>query len=240
MVMYESLNDYSSEVIGLVHGVHIGIVTDNKDEQNSGRVQVKIPVFDDEHVLNWARVATLMAGNSRGTLFVPEVGDEVLVAFHMGDIRQPIVIGSLWSKQQAPPPGKDDKNNIRKIMTRAGHQLIFDDTEGNEKISLQTKKGHVLELDDKEKTITLRDESKANVIHIDASAKNEIQIKSNKSVISVSGKGDITVESQNSIRLKATKVAVEATATLDLKASASLNIKSDGVVTIKGSFVNIN
>ncbi|MFD2114157.1 phage baseplate assembly protein V [Paenibacillus yanchengensis] len=238
--MYESLNDRSSEVMGLVHGVYIGIVTDNKDEQNYGRVQVKVPIFDNNHILNWARVATLMAGSKQGTLFVPDVGDEVLIAFHMGDVRQPIVIGSLWSKTQVPPEGKDEKNNIRKITTRSGHQLIFDDSEGNEKITLQTKKGHVLELKDKQDELVLTDSSKVNVIQINGGSANEITVKSGKNTITVSNTGEVSIESLKSIRLKAAQIAVEATATLDLKASAALNLKSDGLITIKGSLVNIN
>jgi len=237
---FDSLDSLNDKMLALVNGVYIGIVTDNKDPEKLGRVKVKIPVIDDQNSLDWARVATLMAGSGRGTLFVPEVGDEVVVAFQMGDIRMPIVIGALWNKQEKPPEGKDDQNNIRKIRTRLGHEVIFDDTKGSGKLTIKTAEGHQMEIDEKAATIQLREKSGNNTITIKGGSANEIEIKSGASKITVNNKGDAELQTAKSVKIKAAQISIEASATLDLKASAALNLKCDGMVTVKGAMVKIN
>jgi uncharacterized protein involved in type VI secretion and phage assembly len=236
--MFEALSSMNEHMIAYVHGVYVGKVTNNNDPENLGRVKVKIPVLDNENELDWARVATLMAGAGRGTLFLPEVGDEVLVAFHMGDIRQPIVIGSLWNKVEAPPSGKDDKNNIRKITSRSKHEIILNDTDGDGKLTLKTAAGHQLEMSEKSDTVQLTDKNKQNTLTIKGSG--EIELKSGATKIVINSQGDVTIESAKSLKLKSAQITVEANATLDLKGAAALNLKSDGVIAIKGSLVQIN
>src|SRR4029077_4216679 len=114
-----------------------------KDPDSQGRIQVQLmatPDEGDDSFKVWARVATLMAGPSRGSFFIPDPDDEVLVAFFAGDPRRPYVVGALWNGQDAPPASMDGdgKNNIRVIKSRAGHQLEFDDTDGSAKITLTT------------------------------------------------------------------------------------------------------
>jgi uncharacterized protein involved in type VI secretion and phage assembly len=89
-----------------------------------------------------ARISTFMAGNQRGAFFMPEVGDEVVVGFEMGDINRPVILGALWSDVDAPPPGVDtaSSNNIRTITSRAGHQITFDDSSTG-KITIKTHGG---------------------------------------------------------------------------------------------------
>lgn len=238
--MFDSLHSVNDRLLGLVHGVHVGIVTDNKDPENLGRVKVKIPILDNQNALDWARMTTLMAGKQRGTLFLPEVGDEVLVAFQMGDIREPIVIGSLWNSQDPPPPGKDEKNNIRKITSRAGHEITMDDTQGDGKIHLKSKKGHQLEISEKNDTIKLQEQNGQSMITIKGGSSNEIEVKSGTTKIVINNKGDVTIESAKGIKIKSTQISIDASATLDIHASAALNLKSDGMVTVKGSIVKIN
>ncbi len=238
-MIYDSLYDWNDRLLGAVHGVYIGIVTDNKDPEELGRVKVNIPVLEDAAVLDWARVAVFMAGKDRGTLFIPEVGDEVLVAFIMGDLRKPIVTGSLWNKEMAPPKGKNNQNNIRKIKTKSGHEIVFDDAGDDGKITISTSKGHLLEISDKQDEIMLADKSKQNVLKISGSA-NSIELKSGSSILKMDNRGAVTVESMKSMQVKAAQITLEASATLDLKASAALTIKSDGIVAIKGSMINLN
>ncbi|WP_192896583.1 phage baseplate assembly protein V [Cohnella sp. AR92] len=238
--MFDSLNKMNDAMLGLVNGVYIGIVAENKDPENLGRVKLTLPVFDEKTTTGWARVATLMGGKDRGSLFIPEVGDEVVVAFQLGDLRHPIVIGSLWNSKSKPPAGKDEKNNIRKIHTRGGHELVFDDTDGDGKITVKTKKGHSLEMLEKSDTVTIKEANGQNAITIKGGSSNEITVKSGETKITLNNKGDIEISSPKSMTLKSTQVSIEASATMDIKAGAALNIKTDGMLTLKGSMVKIN
>jgi len=120
-----------------VNGIIIGLVSDLADPENLARVRVTYPYLGDQ-VSDWARLVTPMAGKDRGILFRPEVGDEVLVAFELGDVRRPYILGSLWSSTDTPPPddGNAKQNNLRLIKSRNGHKVILDDTNGKEKIEI--------------------------------------------------------------------------------------------------------
>ncbi|RLI48197.1 MAG: phage tail protein, partial [Candidatus Thorarchaeota archaeon] len=140
MDILESLN-IKEESDDRIPGVMPGIVTNNQDPENLYRVKVKFPWLSEDNETDWIRVATLMAGPERGSFFLPEVGDEVLVAFEYGDINAPYVIGVLWNRKQKPPEtNSDGKNNIRKIRSRSGHEIIFndDDTSKKEKLEIKT------------------------------------------------------------------------------------------------------
>lgn len=222
-----------------VNGVMVGVVTNNKDPENMARVKLKLPLREGEQETDWVRIATLMAGKDRGTLFVPEVGDEVLVAFHLGEIREPYVIGALWNKTDtALPP--DEKNNIRKIKSRSGHELIFDDTSGAEKITVITKKGHKIEMTDKDDTINVADKTGNNFVKIEGGSTNTVTVKSTPCEITLNNKGDVVIKGTKSVKVEAPQINVEAQAQLTLKGGASVDIKSDGMLTIKGSMVKIN
>lgn len=134
-------------------GVYPAIVVEVTDPDAQGRVKIRLPWLDADEggqATAWARLATLMAGADRGTWFIPEPDDEVLVAFFMGDPRHPVVVGAMWNGQDAPPEEMDGagQNNIRSITSRCGHVLTFDDTQGAEKVEIRTNLGHVVTLDD--------------------------------------------------------------------------------------------
>lgn len=118
--------------------------------------------------------------------------------------------------------------------------MMFDDTDGNGKITMKTKKGQQLEISEKDDTIKLQEQNGQTIITIKGGSSNEIEVKSGTTKIVINNKGDATIESSKAIKLKSTQIAIEASATLDLKASAALNLKSDGLITIKGSIVKIN
>jgi phage baseplate assembly protein gpV len=97
-----------------------------------------------------ARVMMPMAGGKRGTYFFPEPGDEVVVAFELGDTNLPVILGAVWN-QNDPFPDQaqpSSQNNIRTIVSRSGHELTFDDTPGAEKVTVKTTSGHQLVMDD--------------------------------------------------------------------------------------------
>lgn len=143
---------------GLTYGALSAIVTDNADSRRRGQIEVRIPALDERARL-WARLGTLMAGADRGTLFLPEVGDEVLVAFEQGDPGRPYVIGSLWNGRDQPPGSASDKSSVRLIRSRSGHEIRLDDTDRAEKIDITSSdKQHRITLDASAKKVTVHSE----------------------------------------------------------------------------------
>jgi len=202
-----------------VWGVVIGIVTNNQDPDGMGRVRVRFPWRDEGDESYWARIATMMAGNDRGSFFLPEVGDEVLVAFDHGDLNHPYVLGALWNGVDTPPEtNADGKNNIRKIKSRSGHEIIFDDNEEQmqEKIEIHTKAGHRILLDDSagQEKIEIADKTGSNSIKID------------------SVQNSITMESAMQLKIKGQMIEIESGTMMTIKAGATL--------TIQGTLVQIN
>lgn len=200
-----------------LYGVVSAIVTSNDDPDGRGRVKLRFPwlAAEAKGESAWARVATTMAGKERGTYFLPEVDDEVLVAFEHGDIRFPYVIGALWNAKALPPEKNDGdkKNNKRTIKSRSGSILRFDDTKDAEKI----------EIADKDNKVKIVIDVKNQKITIDAE-KSGIEITSKDGKLVLSGKG----------------VEIASTAALTLKADADVELTASGKATIKGSTVAIN
>ncbi len=239
-MIYDSMNDANQRVLQKIDGVAVGIVTNNKDPDQLGRVKVKIPALTGETESDWVRIAMPMAGKERGTLLIPEVNDEVLLAFHMGDISKPYVVGVLWNTKMKPPAGKDDQNNVRKFVSRAGHELTFNDKQGDESVSIVTKKGLKLELGDKQETIKLQDKSGQTIVTIKGGSSGQIEIKTGSTKVSFNNKGEAVVESMKKLTLKSTEIAIEATAKLTIKGGAAVDIQSNGMMNIKGTMVKIN
>jgi uncharacterized protein involved in type VI secretion and phage assembly len=217
---------------GKVYGVVVGVVTNNQDPEKMGRVKVSFPWLNQTDESNWARVATMMTGKDRGTWFLPEVGDEVLVAFEHGDVQFPYVVGSLWNGVDTPPrDNADGQNNERVIKSRSGHELIFGDEGGKGKVEIKTKAGHQLLLDDSSgsEKITLVDKSGGNKIEVDSAS------------------GAVSITGQNKISLKAPNIEITADGSLTMKgaqvetsADAGLTFKTNAMLTLKGSLVKIN
>jgi uncharacterized protein involved in type VI secretion and phage assembly len=125
---------------GVMPGLVEAIVDKNdEDPAGIGRVRVRFPSLPDTPGSYWARLVTPMAGKDRGWVSIPEVDDEVLVAFLHGDIQHAIVVGALFNGKDLPPyANKDGDNNIRMFKSRSGHTVTFDDTSGGEKIEMVT------------------------------------------------------------------------------------------------------
>lgn len=155
---------------GLFYGVYPALVVDLQDPDNQGRVLVRLPWSPDAQDSTyevWARVAVLMAGNNRGTWFIPDVDDEVLVAFEAGNPRRPYVVGGLWNGSDAPPETMDANNNLKTILSRAGIQITMDDSDGAVKLTLATPGGNSVVLDDGQLAIIVQDSS-GNSIKLEA------------------------------------------------------------------------
>ena len=155
---------------GRFYGVYAALVTDLADPDGQGRVKVRLPWAPDGNGSGgyeaWARLATMMAGNNRGSWFIPDVDDEVLVAFEAGDPRRPYVVGALWNGQDAPPESMDGAGNnyIKKLRSRTGVQITLDDTTGQETLTLETPGGQTLVLKDGPGSIEYRDSNGNRVV----------------------------------------------------------------------------
>ncbi|HUA58210.1 MAG TPA: phage baseplate assembly protein V [Verrucomicrobiae bacterium] len=138
--------------MALIHGVITGQVVSVDDPDHQGRVQVKFPFLGGQNESYWAPVATMMAGGNRGTWFMPEVDDEVLVAFNQDDVAHPFIIGFLWNGKDQPPETEAEN---RVIVTPGGHTVRFED--GNsKKVVIKSSSGQTITLDDSDGSITLQ------------------------------------------------------------------------------------
>ena len=202
-----------ADVTGRIYGVAVGIVTDNKDPDGLGRVKVKLPWLADDAESGWARMATPMAGKERGAFYLPEVDDEVLVAFEHGELDNPYVLGALWNGPDPPPDtNADGKNNKRLIVSRSGLRVLLDDTDGSEKIEIADK------------------ESKDSVV---------IDMANKKVVLTSSGDVEIAA-ADGKVAIKAKTVEITSSDAMTVKADGTLDLKGK-TVNVKGSpDVNLN
>lgn len=195
------------------YGVAFGIVTNNKDPDGLGRVKVKLPWMAEQAETDWARVVTLMAGASRGLYFLPEVDDEVLVAFEHGDPECPYVLGALWNGKDKPPESNaDGKNDVRTIKSRNGNVIRLTDTKDDEKIEI-----------------------------VDRTGKNSIVISTKDKTVTITADAGITIKSANGkLQLSGKGVEITSTAGLKIEASQNVDVKAGPQLNLKGSVVNIN
>lgn len=208
-----------------IQGLHIGIITDLVDPSGQFRIKVKLPLVDvgDDGV--YARIATLDAGNNRGTFFRPELNDEVLVGFMNDDPRHPVILGMLHSSNKAAPLEPKNDNHKKGYVSRSGIKMLFDDEKKS--LLIETPESRIVELDDVAGTISIKDPN-GNKIIMDS---NGITIESVK---------DLSIKAGKSISLSAPTISMKADATLSLEGTGSTSVKSGGVTEIKGSLVKIN
>lgn len=175
------------------YGVYPALVMNISDPDGQGRIKVSLPWSPDglgERYEAWARLATFMGGNNRGSWFIPDVNDEVLVSFAAGDPRWPFVLGSLWNGSDSPPESMDGSgnNNLKVLRSRNGVKITLDDQNGQEKMIMETPGGQKVTLKDGPGVIEIQDSNGNSIklesagITINASAKVNI----NASQVSVS------------------------------------------------------
>jgi uncharacterized protein involved in type VI secretion and phage assembly len=185
---------------GRWYGVFPALVSDIKDPDGQGRVKVLLPWSPDtdgSRYEAWARLATMMGGGNRGSWFIPDVNDEVLVTFEGGDPRRPYVIGGLWNGSDKPPDSMDGSgNNYRKVLrSRNGVKVTLDDTDGQEQLILETPGGQKITMKDGPGSVEVVDSNGNSIklesagVTITASAKVTI----NASQVAVSA-GMVTVD----------------------------------------------
>ncbi len=185
---------------GRWYGVFVAVVTDISDPDGQGRVKIKLPWAPDgagEGYSVWARLATLMGGNNRGSWFIPDVEDEVLVAFEAGDPRRPYVVGGLWNGSDAPPESMDGagKNYKKVLRSRNGVKVTLDDQDGQENFIVETPGGQKISLKDGPAEIKIED-SNGNYIEMKMSG------------ITINAAMKVTITAGTSLEINAPQVSV--------------------------------
>ncbi|WP_227626056.1 phage baseplate assembly protein V, partial [Geofilum rubicundum] len=215
----------------------LATVIDNADPENLGRVRVRFLWQNSDQNSNWIRVQTPDAGTSgvieknRGLFFIPEIDDQVMVAFEQGDPARPYVAGSLF--HQGNSGGMAPDNNLKSITTRSGHTIEFDDTDGAEKINIRDNGGSVITFDTKEKSLLIQ-----SVENIDISAKN-IRLSAQEKV-SIGAQQNVEIAAEADVNTLAKgNVTTQSDGDTTLAAKGALTAEATADATIKGQNVTI-
>ena len=209
-----------------IDGLHVGVVLQLQDDPaGEDRILVRLPLVSAPDTGVWCRIATLDAGQNRGTVFRPEIGDEVIVGFVNDDPNQPIVLGMLHSSQHPAPIPASDDNHFKGLVTRSGMKVQFDDEAVSLKV--ETPNGNQLEVSDDQGIVTATDES-GNTITLSSDG------------IALDSPGKIEIKASGDASIEAVNIDIKATGTLTLEGSASSALKSSGSTEVKGSMVQIN
>jgi Rhs element Vgr protein len=209
-----------------IAGLQIGVVTQLKDDpEGEDRVLVRLPLINPDDPGIWTRVATLDAGQKRGTFFLPEIGDEVVIGFINDDPQAPVMLGMLHSSNKPAPLAATDENHEKGIFTRSGMKVLFNDDTPS--IAIETPKGNKIVIDEKAKSILVSDET-GNSVTLDDKG------------ISLESPGKLVVKTSGDISIEGMNISIKAGASLTAEGSASATLKSGGNTVVKGSLVQIN
>jgi len=219
--MLQKAQETASTADSKMFGVEVAIVTNVKDDQKLGRIKVCFPRLPGKPESDWVRVVQPAAGAGRGFYWLPEVNDEVLVAFERGEAHRPYVVGALWNGKDKPmKDAYTDENTTRMIMTKSGHKIVLDDKKDAEKIIIADKSGN--------RTMTF--DVKAKKFLIEAK-EGDIEIHAEKKII---------LECED-LEIKTKKTGkIDIGSTFDLNVKDKANIKAGPQLNIKASRVNIN
>ena len=204
-----------------MYGVEVAIVTNVQDPEKAGRVKICFPRLPGKPESDWARVSQPSAGPGRGFYWLPEVNDEVLVAFERGQANQPFVLGALWNGKDKPmKDAYTDENTTRMIQTKSGHQIVLSDKAGEEKMTFADGSGkRTLTFDVKEKKFLI--EAKEGDVEIHAKKKLVLQCEDLEIKTSKTGKFEIGT-------------------TFDLKVADKASFKAGPKMELKAGKVNLN
>lgn len=178
---------------GHFYGVYSAIVTDVNDPEGQGRVRVRLPWSpdpEDDEYEAWARLATMMGGADRGSWFIPDVDDEVLVNFEAGNPRRPYVVGGLWNGKDDPPEQMDSagENNKKVLCSRNDIKITLDDSDGQEVLTLETPGGRTIALKDGEGVVEASDPN-GNTVRMESSGVKVVS----SSQVTIDGGAQVTV-----------------------------------------------
>jgi uncharacterized protein involved in type VI secretion and phage assembly len=202
------VSNYFDNLSECLSGIHIGVVTDNKDPEGIGRIKVKYAVPSDDVESAWARQITIMGGKEMGFVCFPEKKDEVLLRFVNGQSDQPVIVGYLHNGKDVIPFDNADGNNDDRIFwSRSKHKMTVNDTDGEEHITCSTKG---------EKTI--------------------VEMLTADEAINFTSTSDITLTVGNKLLIDAgAEVSISADMNIKASTAQNLEIKAASNVDLKGS-----
>jgi len=213
-------------LLAAVHGLQIGIVTQlESDPDGENRIKVRMPIISSSDEGIWARLSTLDAGKERGSFFLPEINDEVIVGFINDDPRDAVVLGMVHSSKMPAPLTAEDTNHKKGFTTRSKMKMIFDDEKKS--YTLETPAGKKIIVDEDAGEIKIMDENQ-NKLVMDS---NGILIQSN---------GKIEIKATQDLKMEGLNVDIKAQAKFAAEASAAAEVKASGALTLKGATVMIN
>jgi Rhs element Vgr protein len=216
----------ASGLLPAVSGLQIGIVTQLEgDPDGEERILVKMPLVNNQDDGVWTRIATLDAGKNRGSVFRPEIGDEVVLGFLNDDPRDPVVLGMVHSSSKPAPLQAKDDNHEKGFITRSQMKFLFDDDKKS--ITLETPAGKSITVSEDEGSIVMKDEN-SNTITMNTEG---ITLESG-AALTLKAKGDITVQGKN--------VDHKASAQFKAEGSAGAQLTTSAIAVVKGSLVQIN
>jgi uncharacterized protein involved in type VI secretion and phage assembly len=232
-------------------GVHSGlvpaIVSDARDPGKLGRLKLTFPWLDKDYTSNWARVAQPGAGNARGYLVLPEVGDEVLVGFEHGNFDAPYVVGGLHNgKDQLPKFSADPVDGgtgeiaVRGFVSRKGHKVELVEADG---ITIASGDGKlIVKLDQKNQMIEVTSGKGISVkaqngVTVDAGS-GPLELKGQK--VTVRSATDVEVTANASMKLSGTSGVKVEGATVSVAGQGQAELAASGSVTVRGGLVRIN
>lgn len=228
----------------LIGGLMIGKVKKlDADPKNENRIQVTLPMMQDDTNAIWARMASYYSTNKKGNFFIPEIDDEVVLGFLNNDPNYPIVLGSLYSSKNPPPYDMSADNFIKAIVTKSECKIEFDDDK--KVINIQTPGRNKITFSDEEKTITLSDQNgnsmKTSSEGISIEDKNSNKITMSASGIEISSNSNIKISSSGGdVKVSGLNVTTSAEIAMKSTGNASAEFSASGQTTIKGAIVMIN
>lgn len=238
-----------------VNSIMRGIVKENWDEKNQGRVKVEFYMGEaGKRVSSWIPVAMPYTGNKAGFYMLPEVGTEVVVGFEMGNPDCPIVIGSLWNSKSPLPDGTAVKENtVKRIKTAGGHEILLSEEKDKGSLQMKTPKELTIRMEDENQRVVIQNKEGDTVITLDGKdgklsldARTKLELKVGGTALVTLEKdkvtvcaGTVSVEGKQSLKLESQSAGVKANMT-EIKADSSLKLQSGGMAEIKGSMVKIN
>lgn len=244
-------------VPGHMDGVTVGIVSSVKDPGNLGRVQVKLPLLSDDYVSDWCRVLQAGAGNGHGLVWLPEVGDEVLVAFGQGHSDDAYVLGGVYNGVNKPSEAwsnhvdsSSGEVTRRAMVSRSGMVVEMVETASDERLTISTNSGaHKISLSQKDKKMELISQGPLSVTAeqaISVTGKQNISVSTETGTVEIKGK-TVKIEATTDLTLNGLNVTAEAKADAQLKglaakvqAQGALQLTASGIAELQGSLVKIN